>query len=55
MFLALLAHPQEARHRQHLVYCACVRSVGYTLEQPTDNAQTIYQVPLVERLLRMSK
>jgi hypothetical protein len=28
MFRALLAHPQEALHTQHLVYCVRVMSVG---------------------------
>jgi hypothetical protein len=27
MFRALLAHPQEALHKQHLVYCVCVMLV----------------------------
>jgi hypothetical protein len=27
-FQALLAHPQEVLHKQHLVYCTCVMSVG---------------------------
>jgi hypothetical protein len=30
MFRALLAHPQEAIHKQHLVYCVRVMSVGGT-------------------------
>jgi hypothetical protein len=30
MFRALLAHPQEALHLQHLVYCMRVMSVGCT-------------------------
>jgi hypothetical protein len=30
MFRALLAHPQEALHKRHLVYCVRVMSVGYT-------------------------
>jgi hypothetical protein len=30
MFQALLAHPQEAIHKRHLVYCVRVVSVGYT-------------------------
>jgi hypothetical protein len=30
MFQALLAHPQEALHNQHLVYCVRVMSVGCT-------------------------
>jgi hypothetical protein len=30
MFQALLAHPQEALHKQRLVYCVRVMSVGCT-------------------------
>jgi hypothetical protein len=30
MFRALLAHPQEALHKRHLVYCVSVMSVGCT-------------------------
>jgi hypothetical protein len=30
MFRALLARPQEAIHKQHLVYCVRVLSVGCT-------------------------
>jgi hypothetical protein len=30
MFQALLADPQEALHKWHLVYCMCVMSVGCT-------------------------
>jgi hypothetical protein len=30
MFRALLAHPQEALHKRHLVYCVHVTSVGCT-------------------------
>jgi hypothetical protein len=30
MFRALLAHPQEAIHKRHLVYCVRVMSVGCT-------------------------
>jgi hypothetical protein len=30
MFQALLAHPQESLHKQHLVYCVHVMSVGCT-------------------------
>jgi hypothetical protein len=29
MFLALLARPQEALHKRHLVYCMHVMSVGW--------------------------
>jgi hypothetical protein len=28
MFRALLAHPQEALHKPHLVHCVSVMSVG---------------------------
>jgi hypothetical protein len=31
MFRALLAHPQEVLHKQHLVSCVHVMSVGCTL------------------------
>jgi hypothetical protein len=48
MFRALLAHPQEALHKRHLVYCVSVMSVGCT-------KIGVYHVPLGERLLRMSK
>jgi hypothetical protein len=30
MFRVLLAHPQEALHKQHMVYCVRVMSVGCT-------------------------
>jgi hypothetical protein len=30
IFRALLAHPQEANHKRHLVYCMRVMSVGCT-------------------------
>jgi hypothetical protein len=30
MLRALLAHPQEALHKRHLVYCVRVMSVGCT-------------------------
>jgi hypothetical protein len=33
MFRALLAHPQKAPHKQHLVYCVSVMSVGFTPEE----------------------
>jgi hypothetical protein len=47
MFRALLAHPQEAQHKQHLVYCVRVMSVGCNsftpiLVQPTDITHTQY-------------
>jgi hypothetical protein len=28
MFRGLLAHPQEVRHKRHLVYCVRIMSVG---------------------------
>jgi hypothetical protein len=31
MFRALLAHPQKALHKRHLVYCVRVMSIGYYL------------------------
>jgi hypothetical protein len=30
MFWASVAHPQEVQHKQRLVYCVRVMSVGYT-------------------------
>jgi hypothetical protein len=42
MFRTLLAHPQEALHKEHLVYCMRIMSVG---------CGTV----AVKRLLRMSK
>jgi hypothetical protein len=32
MFRALLAHPQEALHKWHLVYCVRIMSVGCGLQ-----------------------
>jgi hypothetical protein len=34
MFRALLAHPREALHKRHLVYCVRVMSVGCTRCSP---------------------
>jgi hypothetical protein len=44
MFRALLAHPQGALHKRHLVYCVRVMSVGSTpiLVQPIDIIRTQY-------------
>jgi hypothetical protein len=47
MFRALLAHPQEALQKRHLVYCVRVMSVGCTsstsiLVQPIDTIRTQY-------------
>jgi hypothetical protein len=69
MFRALLVHPQEALHKRHLVYCVRVMTVGCYQgwrgtgvgDTPTlaaanwHNTHAIYQVPLVERLLKMRK
>jgi hypothetical protein len=50
MFRALLVHPQEALHKQHLIYSVRVMSVGCNLDwrstailvQPTDITRTQY-------------
>jgi hypothetical protein len=61
MFRTLLAHLQEALHQLYLVYCVHVMSVGCTSSTPIlvaanwHNTHTIYQVPFVKCLLRMSK
>jgi hypothetical protein len=34
IFRALLAHPQEALHKLHLVFCVRVMSVGCTTVNP---------------------
>jgi hypothetical protein len=36
MFGALVANPQEALHKRHLVYCVRVMSVGCTRINPED-------------------
>jgi hypothetical protein len=42
MFEALLAHPQKALHKRHVVYCVCVMSVGSTwCSQLTYHARNI--------------
>jgi hypothetical protein len=41
MFRALLAHPQEALHKRHLVDCVRVMSAGAA------NTHAIYQAPFV--------
>jgi hypothetical protein len=41
MFRALLAHPQEALRKRHLVYCERIMSVAM-VAQPTDNIRTQY-------------
>jgi hypothetical protein len=42
MFRALLAHPQEALNKWHLVFCVCVMSVGRIMVQPTDITRSQY-------------
>jgi hypothetical protein len=56
-FRALLAHPQEALHKRHLVYCVRVMSVGFANPGVANrhNTHAVYQVPFVQHLLRMSK
>jgi hypothetical protein len=57
IFQALLAHPQEALHKRHLVYCVRVMSVGCTRIETELNKKvhhvgfTIlsYKIFLVER------
>jgi hypothetical protein len=50
MFRALLADPQEALHKRHLICCVRVMSVGRTMI----GVGTPILVPLVKRLLRMN-
>jgi hypothetical protein len=47
MFRALLAHPEEVLHKQHLVYCMRIMSV--------DCGTVAVPLPFVKHLLRMSK
>jgi hypothetical protein len=48
MLRAVLAHPQEALHKRHLVYCMPVKSVGYTrIGVEHTNRGTIFQVLFV--------
>jgi hypothetical protein len=42
MFWALLAHPQEVLHKQHLVYCVLHQLAVPVLVQPTDITSTQY-------------
>jgi hypothetical protein len=42
MFRALLAHPQDALHKRHLVYCVRVMSVDCTRVQRSDITRTQY-------------
>jgi hypothetical protein len=49
MFQALLAHPQEALHKRHLVYCVCVMSVGCArVHGPSYNIPSAVYVALPE-------
>jgi hypothetical protein len=48
MFRALLAYPQEALHKRHLVYCVRVISVGCT----TVKAELVSQTPFLNKLNR---
>jgi hypothetical protein len=53
MFRTFLAHPQEALHKSHLVYCVHVLAVGCTrigveLVQPTDITHATYHVVFVQ-------
>jgi hypothetical protein len=52
MFQALLAHSQEALHKQHLVYCGHVMSVGCTRigVEPAQMALGVLHVCYVSRL-----
>jgi hypothetical protein len=44
MFRALLAHPQEAVHKQHLVYCVRVMSIGSTdCTAPPEDEQVMFE------------
>jgi hypothetical protein len=46
MFRSLLAHPQEALHKRHLVYCVRILAVGYGTTavklQPCRSQLTLY-------------
>jgi hypothetical protein len=44
MFRALLAHPQEALHSRHLVYCERVMSVGCTRIEAQTTWCTVYSI-----------
>jgi hypothetical protein len=46
MFRALLADPQEALHKRHLVYCVCVMLVGCARNGAANwhNTHVMYQV-----------
>jgi hypothetical protein len=61
MFRTLLANPQEALHKRHLVYCKHVMSVDCARIHSNPgaanlhNTHTVYQESFVQDLLRMSK
>jgi hypothetical protein len=56
VFRALLAHPQKALNKWHLVYCMRLMLAGVEHSNPgaatLHNTHAIYQVPLVQHLLR---
>jgi hypothetical protein len=48
MFRALLAHPQEALHKRHLVYCVRIMSIGcgasaVSLHPPPEDEQVMLE------------
>jgi hypothetical protein len=66
MFRALLAHLQDALHKQQLVYCLRVVSDGCYLDWSSTPIQVaairhkthpihVYQLLFMQRLLKMSK
>jgi hypothetical protein len=64
MFRALLAHLQQALHKQLLLYCVRVMSVvcyqGWSgtanlVAANRHNVQAIYQLLFVQRLLKIGK
>jgi hypothetical protein len=55
IFLALLAHPQKAIYKQQLVYCVGLMFHSNPGAANWHNTHAIYQVPLTDLLLRMSK
>jgi hypothetical protein len=63
MFRVLLAHPQEALNKRHLVYCVRMMSVGcgtVAVKQQSCHSHwhythVMYQMPFAQRQPRMSK
>jgi hypothetical protein len=58
VFRALLAHPQEALYKRHLVCCFRIMSFGWNSNRGIGNwhcTHASYQVPFVQNLLRMGK